>query len=130
MSAAAAADAAAAPPFLQSNHCAAPAAPRHSLPPHRPRPGLTLPFCCLADWHGELLQLPLPPGASPPLLCKVQLYGKDWKDDDDLLGTSKETPLERNGTCRVSGLRLGASGATVTFSYRWIDAVSGPVVLC
>ena len=130
MSAAAAAADAAAPPFLQSNHCAALAAPRYSPPPHRPRPGPTLPFCCLADWHGELLQLPLPPGASPPLLCKVQLYGKDWKDDDDLLGTSKETPLERTGTCRVSGLRLGASGATVTFSYRWIDAVSGPVVLC
>jgi len=89
----------------------------------------------VAYWHGDLLQLPLPRGTGPPISLKVQLFDKDWNDDDDLLGTSREVMLDRpaksaaQGGTRVSNLKLGSSGAVVNFSYRWIDAESGPVVL-
>ena len=45
-----------------------------------------------AGWGN--LQLPLPPDAAAPLPMKVQLFDKDWKDADDLLGTSKAVKLE------------------------------------
>ena len=67
--------------------------------------------------------------ATPPFRCRVQLFDEDWEDDDDLLGTSKDTQLTGNGTNSVNFLRLSPSGATVNFSYRWVDADSGPVVL-
>ena len=89
----------------------------------------------VAYWHGELLRLPLPRGTGPPISLKVQLFDKDWHDDDDLLGTSREVMLERPaksaavGGTRVSNLTLGSSGAVINFSYRWVDEISGPVVL-
>ena len=89
----------------------------------------TLRNATTAYWHGDLLRLSLPREASPPFRCRVQLFDEDWEDDDDLLGTSKEAQLSGNGTNSVSFLRLSPSGATVNFSYRWVDAVSGPVVL-
>ena len=53
--------------------------------------------CCgstVAYWHGDVLRLPLPRGLAPPLPVKVQLFDKDWKDDD-LLGTSRDLQLNR-----------------------------------
>ena len=89
----------------------------------------TLRNATTAYWHGDLLRLWLPRDATPPFRCRVQLFDEDWEDDDDLLGTSKDTQLTGNGTNSVSFLRLSPSGATVNFSYRWVDADSGPVVL-
>ena len=89
----------------------------------------TLRNATTAYWHGDLLRLWLPRDATPPFRCRVQLFDEDWEDDDDLLGTSKDTQLTGNGTNSVNFLRLSPSGATVNFSYRWVDADSGPVVL-
>ena len=89
----------------------------------------TLRNATTAYWHGDLLRLWLPRDARPPFRCSVQLFDEDWEDDDDLLGTSKETQLKGNGTNSVNFLRLSPSGGLVNFSYRWVDADSGPLVL-
>ena len=47
---------------------------------------------------------------------------------DFYLARFEERVVAQGGT-RVSNLKLGSSGAVVNFSYRWIDAESGPVVL-
>lgn len=92
----------------------------------------TLRNATTAYWHGDLLRLRLPRDAAPPFRCRVQLFEEDWEDHDDVLGTSKETQLNGNGTNSVNFLELSqgtVNSATVNFSYRWVDAVSGPVVL-
>jgi len=80
-------------------------------------------------WNG-LFRLWAPPTKGPPTL-RVSLWDKDWKNDDDLLGSETLIPLDRPSRegdvaqvlpCDLSGGLSIKARPSVHFHYQWTDS--------